>query len=101
VQPVPVWLEAASIFTFWVSLAFPLVTALFWPWWQSDWGRNIVLFDACICVSLLPAPLHAMFGVPYGTFLAWFQVAAVFGTGGVLAWRAVMIWRTQRAGGDQ
>jgi hypothetical protein len=96
VPPVPVLLEAASITTFWVSFAFPFAVSLFWPWWQSGWGRNIVLLETCIWVSLLPAPLHAMFGVPYGSFLSWFQVAALFGAGVVVVWRFVIIWRTQR-----
>jgi hypothetical protein len=94
--PVPEWLEIASVFTFWVSFAFPLAVSLIWPWWRSDWGRNIVALEACIWLSLAPAPLHVMFGVQYGPFLAWFQVAAVFGAGLIVIWRAVMIWRIQR-----
>jgi hypothetical protein len=101
VQPVPELLEAASVATFWVSFVFTPAISLIWPWWESDWGWNIVLLESCIWVSLLPAPLHVMFGVPYGPFLSWFQVAAVLGAGAVVVWRAVMIWHTQRAGGRE
>lgn len=91
-------LEAASVFTFWVAFAFPLAVSLFWPWWRSTWGVNIITLEGCIWLSLLPAPLHAIFGVPYTTFLLWFQVAAVAAAGLVVIWRGILIYLTQRAG---
>jgi hypothetical protein len=94
-------LAIASVATFWISFLFTPAVSLIWPWWRSDWGWNIVLLESCVWVSLAPAPLHVMFGVPYGPFLAWFQVAAVFGTGAVILWRAFMIWRTQAVGRDE
>lgn len=83
--------------TFGVSLAFPLVTAVFWRWWASWWGRNIVALELGIAVTLLPAVLYRDFGVD-SLVLRWVQVAALGTVPLIVAWRAVMIWRTQRSG---
>lgn len=88
-------LNIASQFTFWAGFLFVPAVSLFWPWWQSTWGWNLVTLEFWIWVSLLPAPLHAYFGVPYHP-LMWFQVAAVFGAGVTVLWRGVLIFRTQR-----
>jgi hypothetical protein len=90
-------LNVASQFTFWAGFLFPPVTALFWPWWRSVWGWNIITLETWIWLSLLPAPLHAYFGVSYDSFLMWFQVAAVAGAGLTVAWRGILIYLTQRA----
>lgn len=90
-------LNVASQFTFWAALLFPAVTALFWPWWRSVWGMNLVTLEVWIWISLLPAPLHAYFGVPYAPLMV-FQVAAVCGAGLTVIWRAVLIYLTQRRG---
>jgi hypothetical protein len=89
-------LSVASLFTFWITLVFPIITAFFWPWWTSVWGWNIISLDAGSCVSLLPAPLHAIFGIPYGPVLNWFQIGAVFLFGLIIIWRTVIIWIVQR-----
>lgn len=88
------WLANVTFFT---SLAFPLATAVFWPWWASWWGRNIVSLELGIAVTLLPAVLFRDFGVD-SLVLRWVQAAALATVPLIVVWRAVMIWQTQRAG---
>lgn len=83
--------------TFFTSLLFPAVTAFFWRWWASWWGRNIISLELGIAVTLLPAVLYRDFGVD-SLVLRWVQVTALATVPLIVAWRAVMIWRTQRAG---
>jgi hypothetical protein len=84
-------------FTFLASVAFPVVTALFWPWWKSAWGWNIVTLEICIALALL-FPWLSTFGVYVsGNYAAeWADVASVALIGFIVAWRTVMIWRAQR-----
>lgn len=89
-------LNVASQFTFWVGFAFPIVISFVWPWWRTVWGMNLVTLEVWIWLSLLPAPLHAYFGVPYHPLL-WFQVCAVVGAGVTILWRGILIYLTQRA----
>jgi hypothetical protein len=80
-----------------VSLLFPFVTRFFWPWHQSWWGWNTVLFDLSIAGTLFSSVLHLDFGIS-DEALEWTQV---FFLGLVIfnvLWRIVMIWRTQREG---
>lgn len=85
-------------FLFWVSGAFPVVVSVIWPWWQSWWGRNIVSLDVAIALALLPSTLYHQFGVMPSTYLfGWITVGALFGAGIVVAWRTVLIFRTQLA----
>jgi hypothetical protein len=80
-----------------VSVLFPVVTTFFWAWWRSEWGWNIILLEACIAATLLPAVLLIDFGIDDIT-LRWIQAAALLLVGAVIIWRGVLIWRTQRAG---
>lgn len=86
--------------TFFTSLLFPVVTAFFWPWWASAWGRNIVSLELGIAVTLLPAVLYRDFGTD-SLALRWVQVAALATVPLIVIWRVVMIWRAQRAGALQ
>lgn len=80
---------------FWVSLAFPLVTRLFWPWNESWWGWNIVLLDLSISGTLFPSWLYLTFGVG-NTGLQMVQVIFLGLVIANIVWRGVIIWRTQR-----
>ena len=85
--------------TFWVSFAFPAVTALFWPWWKSWWGRNIVALELCIAVTLLPSVALRYFGLQHEALqLLWVQTIALGFVPCVVLWRVVMIWYGQRKG---
>ena len=74
---------------------FPAVTALYWPWWNSAWGWNIVTLEACIAVTLLPAWLYRDFRID-NIGLRWTSTAAFTLVIVVVVWRAFMIWHTQR-----
>jgi hypothetical protein len=92
--------EYAIWFSFLAAVGFPLVTSLFWPWWRSEWGWNIVTLEMAIAVALLPAWMHFAFGLTtrgsYG--FAWLQVGAVTLVGVIIVWRTVLIFLTQRHG---
>jgi hypothetical protein len=92
--------EYAIWFSFLAAVAFPLVTSLFWPWWQHSWGWNIVTLEMAIAVALLPAWLHYAFGftIAASTGFAWLQVGAVMLVGVIIVWRTVLIFLTQRHG---
>ncbi len=79
------------------SLLFVPVTSVYWPWWQSWWGRNIVILELCIAGTLFSSWLFLDFGISSDA-LQW--VAAFFLTiiVGIVIWRAVMIWFEQRMG---
>lgn len=91
--------EFAVWFTFMTSLLFTPVTSLFWPWWKSTWGWNIVSLEFCIALALLAPWLRFAFGIRTSSnaLAAWLEVAAVLLCGMIVAWRAVMIYLTQRA----
>ena len=80
-----------------VSALFPLVTALYWPWWDSWWGRNIVGLEICIAATLLPAVLFRDFAID-SLVLRWAQLVSLTLVAAMVVWRAVMIWHTQRQG---
>jgi hypothetical protein len=79
------------------SLLFVPVTSAYWPWWQSWWGRNIVILELCIAGTLLGSVLFLDFGI---SSVAFQWIAAFFLTAIILIviWRAVMIWAEQRKG---
>jgi hypothetical protein len=79
------------------SALFTPVTSLFWPWWQSTWGWNIVTLEACIAGTLLASWLFLDFGVDFQA-LQWITAVFLALIIVVITWRAVMIWREQRRG---
>lgn len=85
---------------FWATALWPLVIAAWWPWWQQHWGRNIVSFDWCIAVVLLPGWLHITFGVGISNSAAWgwVEVIGVYLVLANIAWRTALIIRTQVRG---
>jgi hypothetical protein len=69
----------------------------FWPWWQSDWGWNLIAFDYCAALALLPAFLHRFFGLNPDTYLfGWIEAISIWGIPAIILWRTVMIWLSQR-----
>jgi len=79
------------------SVLFPVVTRLYWPWHESSWGWNIVMLEIGIAGAILPSWLFIDFRVSSQTLelLQVISLALVFVN---VVWRAVMIYRSQRAG---
>lgn len=88
--------------TFWVSVLFPFVTALFWPWWKSWWGRNIIALEAAIAFTLIGEVLELEFGlVPKhtpGHLLLWTSAVSLWSVPVVLVWRGGLIFLEQLHG---
>jgi len=80
-----------------VSVLFPVVTRLYWPWHESSWGWNIVMLEIGIAGAIFPSWLFIDFRVSSQT-LELLQVIALALVFFNVVWRAVMIWRSQRAG---
>jgi hypothetical protein len=97
-QPLLDAVQWAANFTFWGSaVVFPALTARFWPWWKSDWGWNIVLFELVVGGTSLPYVLLLNWHI-HGTWLAWMEAVFLSTAFVVLAWRTVIIWHAQREG---
>lgn len=94
--------EIAIQAAFWASCLFPVVTALFWPWWESEWGWNIIALEIAIAVTLLPDIMIIEFGMKPGSTpghaLLWTSAISLCLVTVVIVWRAVVIFRSQRAG---
>jgi len=80
-----------------VSLLFPVVTRLYWPWHKSSWGWNIVMLEIGIAAAIFPSWLFIDFGISSQTLelIQAIALALVFVN---VVWRAVMIWISQRDG---
>lgn len=69
----------------------------FWPWWRSDWGWNLVCFDAVVALALLPSFLRRVFGLAPDTYLfQWIVVISLWQIPAIIIWRVLMIWSAQR-----
>jgi hypothetical protein len=86
-------------YAFVVTVLFPVVTSAFWPWWKSAWGWNIVTLEMGIALALLAPWLRFAFGIRIvSSYVAgWSEITAIGICGGVVTWRAVIIYLTQRA----
>ena len=82
---------------FFVSVIFAPVTSMYWSWWESWWGRNIVALEACIAGTLFGSFLYVDFGID-SIVIRWVQAIFLALVIVVVAWRMVMIWMTQRRG---
>jgi hypothetical protein len=83
---------------FWVCLAFPLVVALYWPWWKDWWGWSIVVLELLIPVALLGGILRIDFGLrSLNPFLfGWIELTAIGLIPLVVIHRTWLIWYRQR-----
>jgi hypothetical protein len=80
-----------------VSLLFPVVTRLYWPWHESAWGWNIVMLETGIAGAIFPSWLFLDFRFSSQT-LELVQVIALAMVLFTIIWRAVMIYKDQRDG---
>lgn len=81
---------------FWSSLAFPIITAIIWPWWKSWWGRNIVSLDLAIALTFFASVMHIEFGLT-STFTAfeWMDVVGLGAAAIIIIWRGIMVFLVQ------
>lgn len=84
---------------FWASAIFPMAMSLFWPWWQSWWGRNIIALEVAIALVLLPDIMVLEFGMMPGStpghVLLWVATISLCLVTVIIVWRGVLIWRAQ------
>jgi len=94
-QPLIDAVEWAVNLAFWSAIAFPFLIIWVWPWWRDWMGQTMVAMDYCLAAATFSLVLRYDFGVTF-TSLAWVDVIALATIPAVLAWRSVMIFRTQR-----
>lgn len=82
-----------------VSVLFPVITRVYWPWNQSWWGWNTVLLELSLAGFLFPSWMEINFRFD-NIWLQWMEVASLGAVTVNVMWRAVMIWRTQRSGAE-
>lgn len=88
----------ASVAAFVTGVLFPLV-GLYWPWWETWLGRNLVYFDYVVALALLPLFLHYVFDLTTRTlYFAWIQTLSIGFVPLLIVWRAALIYREQRRG---
>lgn len=82
---------------FWSSVTFPPVASIFWPWWKSSWGINIVMLELAIALALLGSIINIDFGVPIvgNMALTWTIIIALWLVGIIVIWRSVLVVMTQ------
>jgi hypothetical protein len=83
---------------FWVCLAFPAVTAIYWPWWHDIWGWSIVILELLVPLALLAGVLRIDFGLRTLNLLTfgWIELAALGLIPLVVIHRTWLIWHRQR-----
>lgn len=92
------WAHIAIGAAFWTCALWPAMVRLFWPWNRHEWGWNMVIKTELVAAALLSSILKIEFGITSGLTLLWTTVLAVSAIPLVLAWRTLIIWRTQRDG---
>lgn len=82
----------AAIVTFYVTALFPLIGVV-WPWWQSWWGRNIVLLEIALALTLLKFWVTRTFGtdVAHSLWFTWVSTVALCTVPVIVTWRGGMI----------
>jgi hypothetical protein len=90
---------------FWAAAMFPPVTALYWPWWQHQWGWTIISLDFSLALALVGDVLVIEFGMVPGStpghIFAWVETIALCLIPVIIVWRAVLTFVTQRRGARQ
>lgn len=81
---------------FWSCVAFPLI-GIFWPWWRSSWGWNIVSLEIALALAVMGSVLQIDFGLRSDHLLSffWITTASLCLVPVIVVWRAVMILREQ------
>lgn len=87
------FIEYGANFLFWSSAVFFLLIGLFWPWWKSFWGINLVSFDFFLGMAVMPFVLSYDFGIRIaGNAVYGWTVGTGLWLGGVtVLWRGWLI----------
>jgi hypothetical protein len=88
------------VFTFVVSVLFTPVVSTFWPWWQHGIGRTVAAEAIALALAFAPSAFHVLFGLNVTGQLVsqWLVLVCIAAVPGILVWRAVIIYLTQRRG---
>jgi len=93
-------LNDAVAVAFPIAILFPLIGLPkigFWPWYQSSWGWNLVIFDLVVAIAVLPSWLHRVLGMnPETLYFEWILVVSLWSIPIIVLWRTFLIWRAQR-----
>jgi len=95
------WIQDVVLAGF-VSAFLFFATSLFYPWWKSEFGWNVMALDVAIGLALTPAFLHRVFNVPVTSI--WFlyvEAAALSAVPVIVAWRIWVFYKIQRAGASE
>jgi hypothetical protein len=96
------WIQDAVLAGFIVSFFFPIVIALYWRWWQHEFGWNVVALEWSIAIALFPAFLHRVFGVSLtSVWYQWTIAVALTLIPVILIWRAWAIYKVQKDGSSR
>lgn len=82
---------------FWSGIAFPILIGVFWPWWKSSWGWNIVSLEIALSLALVGSILQIDWGLRTTNLLlfGWLTVVSLWLVPIVVGWRTVIILREQ------
>lgn len=81
---------------FWVSVVFPIILRLYWPWNKLVLGRAMVALDILVAGALLPSIAHRLLGITLGmTGTAWFDVAVIALIPVRTVWLGITLFRIQ------
>lgn len=92
-----------AVVVFWTGLLAPAVTALFWRWWKSVWGWNIVSLELCLSGLLLEPSVEQMSGFrisPFSLFWLWLDVFLITAAAGIMVWRTIVVYGVQVRGAE-
>ena len=88
---------------FWSAIGFVIAVSAFWPWWKTQLGWSITVNELALTVAVAPSILVYWFGPAVYTgapWLFWVSIGALLTIPPAVAWRAAVIWHTQRKARD-
>jgi hypothetical protein len=91
------WLSAAIAGVFFSALLLPVVTAMYWRWWQTELGVNLMAFDILLAAAVSPRAVYLVFGVtPSRAAYLWLSCIVLTLIIPAVIWRAWLLWTLQR-----
>jgi len=92
--------EWGASFAFWSAVGFIIFSGTAWPWWQSQWGVNIISLEIAIALALLEPVMAYDFGLHGASdiTLAWVEMIALWLVGFIILWRGLLVLSAQLNG---